>query len=237
VRYTFAIMDATILVVEDERDVRELLTENLKREGFHVLASSTGREAVEIARKERPELVVLDVMLPDLDGIEVCRELKWDAETRQIPVVMVTAKGEESDVVLGLGVGADDYVCKPFRMRELLARIRTALRRLTASAEPAPDRRRVEHGPVVVDLDRHEALIGGKSVRMRPMELRILHLLVAEPGVVHRRAEIIRECSPGEQRPDDHIVDVYVQLLRRKLGPHRDLIQTVRGVGYRLAAP
>ena len=230
-------MSATILVVEDERDVRELLSENLQREGFQVVAVGSGREAVQLVRRQRPELVLLDVMLPDLDGIEVCRSLKWDAETRQIPVVMVTAKAEESDVVLGLGVGADDYVCKPFRIRELVARIRTALRRLTQQPGPAPERRRVEHGPIVVDLDRHEAFIAGKSVRMRPMELRILHLLVGEPGVVHRRADIIKECSPGDEPPDDHIVDVYVQLLRRKLGPHRDIIQTVRGVGYRLAAP
>lgn len=226
----------SVLVVEDEKDVRDLLAENLRREGYQVGTARSGRDALASVRRKRPDLVLLDLMLPDLDGIEVCKHLKYNAETRKIPVVMLTAKVEESDVVLGLGVGAEDYIEKPFRMRELIARVKTALRRLNPLLV-AREGRRVEFGPVVVDLDRHEAFISGKPIKTTPTELKVLHLLVSEPGIVHSRDEIISECSPGDGKVKDHLVDVYIQLLRRKLGAHRGYIQTIRGVGYRLSAP
>ena len=225
-----------ILVVEDEKDVRDLLAENLRREGYQVGTARTGRDALSAVRRKRPDLVLLDLMLPDVDGIEVCKQLKYNADTRAIPVVILTAKAEESDVVLGLGVGAEDYIEKPFRMRELIARVKTALRRMNPLIE-TKERRRVEFGPVVVDLDRHEVLIAGKPVRTTPTELKVIHLLVSQPGIVHSRDEIIAQCSPGDGKVKEHLVDVYIQLLRRKLGPHRAYIQTIRGVGYRLAAP
>lgn len=226
----------SILVVEDEKDVRDLLVENFRREGYQVGTARSGREALSCVRRRRPDLVLLDLMLPDIDGIEVCKQLKYNAETRAIPVVILTAKAEESDVVLGLGVGAEDYIEKPFRVRELIARVKTALRRLNPLVEMS-DHRRAECGPISVDLDRHEALVSGKPVRTTPTELKVLHLLVSQPGIVHSRDEIIARCSPGDGTVKEHLVDVYVQLLRRKLGAHRGYIQTIRGVGYRLSPP
>lgn len=226
----------SILVVEDEKDVRELLAENLRREGYQVGTARSGRDALAAVRRKRPDLVLLDLMLPDMDGIEVCKQLKYNAETRRIPVVMLTAKVEESDVVLGLGVGAEDYIEKPFRMRELVARVKTALRRLNPLVEQS-EARRAEFGPILVDLDRHEVRIAGKSVKTTPTEIKVLHLLVSQPGIVHSREEIIDRCSPGDGSVKEHLVDVYVQLLRRKLGPHRGYIQTIRGIGYRLSPP
>jgi DNA-binding response OmpR family regulator len=226
----------SILVVEDEKDVRDLLAENLRREGYQVGTARSGRDALSAVRRKRPDLVLLDLMLPDLDGIEVCKQLKYNAETRGIPVVILTAKVEESDVVLGLGVGAEDYIEKPFRMRELIARVKTALRRVNPLIDAKPVRR-AEFGPISVDLERHEALVSGKTIKTTPTELKVLHLLVSQPGIVHSRDEIIAECSPGDGKVKEHLVDVYIQLLRRKLGPHRGYIQTIRGVGYRLAAP
>lgn len=226
----------SILVVEDEKDVRDLLAENLRREGYQVGTARSGRDALAAVRRKRPDLVLLDLMLPDLDGIEVCKQLKYNAETRGIPVVILTAKAEESDVVLGLGVGAEDYIEKPFRMRELIARLKTALRRVNPVLE-VKEGRRAEFGPIVVDLDRHEASVSGKRFQTTPTEIKVLHLLVSQPGIVHSRDEIIAECSPGDGRVKDHLVDVYIQLLRRKLGTHRAYIQTIRGVGYRLSAP
>lgn len=226
----------SILVVEDEKDVRELLAENLRREGYQVGTARSGRDALSAVRRKRPDLVLLDLMLPDLDGIEVCKQLKYNAETRKIPVVILTAKVEESDVVLGLGVGAEDYIEKPFRMRELIARVKTALRRMNPLVAEKEERR-AQIGPIVVDLDRHEVLISGKPVKTTPTEIKVLHLLVSQPGIVHSREEIIERCSPGDGSVKEHLVDVYVQLLRRKLGAHRGYIQTIRGVGYRLSAP
>lgn len=226
----------SILVVEDEKDVRDLLAENFRREGYQVATARSGRDALAAVKKKRPDLVLLDLMLPDVDGIEVCKQLKYNAETRGIPVVILTAKSEESDVVLGLGVGAEDYIEKPFRMRELIARVKTALRRLNPLMDVA-EGRRAELGPIVVDLDRHEVRVAGKSVKTTPTEIKVLHLLVSQPGIVHSREEIIERCSPGDGNVKEHLVDVYVQLLRRKLGAYRDYIQTIRGVGYRLAAP
>lgn len=225
-----------ILVVEDEKDVRDLLAENFRREGYQVATARSGRDALSAVKRKRPDLVLLDLMLPDVDGIEVCKQLKYNPDTRAIPVVILTAKSEESDVVLGLGVGAEDYIEKPFRMRELIARVKTALRRMNPLVEEAAGRR-AEMGPIVVDLDRHEVLIAGKRVKTTPTEIKVLHLLVSQPGIVHSREEIIDRCSPGDGSVKEHLVDVYVQLLRRKLGPHRDYIQTIRGIGYRFAAP
>jgi DNA-binding response OmpR family regulator len=225
---------AGILVIEDEKDVSDLLVENLRREGYRVVAARSGADGLEQVRAHPPDLILLDLMLPDGDGIEICRQLKWSEKTRYIPVVIVSAKCEDSDVVLGLGLGAEDYIEKPFRMRVLIARVKAVLRRTRPTAGQV-ERRRVECGPITVDLDQHEAAVSGKAIKVTPMELKVLHLLASQPGTVTSRAQIIRECSPGDGQVDDHIVDVYIQLLRRKLGRHRDLIQTIRGIGYRMA--
>jgi two-component system alkaline phosphatase synthesis response regulator PhoP len=221
-----------ILVVEDEEDLVEMMTYNLRRDGYGVVAARNGIEGLRRARQESPDLVLLDLMLPDLDGLEVCRRLRRDPLTARLPVIMVTAKGEESDVVLGLGVGADDYVSKPFSPRELVARVRAVLRRGPPRGEEGPPER-VVRGPLVVDASRHEVLCDGHAVSFTATEFRLLHFLAAHPGRVFTRDQLLRRVMGENVVLVDRNVDVHVRALRKKLGDHRDLIETVRGVGYR----
>jgi DNA-binding response OmpR family regulator len=221
-----------ILVVEDEKDLREVLTYNLGREGYKVLSAETGSEGLKRARKDVPDLLLLDLMLPDLDGIEICRRLKKDPVTSSLPIIMVTAKGEESDVVLGLGVGADDYVTKPFSPKELLARVKAVLRR-GPQREDAEAAKRLVRGPLVVDSERHQVLLGGQDVRLTATEFRLLHFLALHPGRVFSRDQLMRRVMGEEVVLVDRNVDVHVRAIRAKLGEQRELIETVRGVGYR----
>ena len=221
-----------ILVVEDEADLREVLSYNLTRDGYRVVTAEGGAEALKRARKDVPDLVLLDLMLPDVDGLEVCRRLKKDPLTGALPIIMVTAKGEESDVVVGLGVGADDYVTKPFSPRELLARVKAVLRR-GAPREEAEAARRLVRGPMVVDSDRHEVLLDGAPVRFTATEFRLLHFLALHAGRVFTRDQLMRRVMGEEVILVDRNVDVHVRAIRSKLGAHRDLVETVRGVGYR----
>lgn len=221
-----------ILVVEDEADLREVLSYNLTRDGYRVVTAGGGAEALRRARKDVPDLVLLDLMLPDLDGIEVCRRLKKDPLTSALPIIMVTAKGEESDVVVGLGVGADDYVAKPFSPRELLARVKAVLRR-GAPREEAETSRRLVRGPMVIDADRHEVLLDGVPIRFTATEFRLLHFLALHAGRVFTRDQLMRRVMGEEVVLVDRNVDVHVRAVRSKLGAHRELVETVRGVGYR----
>jgi two-component system alkaline phosphatase synthesis response regulator PhoP len=221
-----------IVVVEDEEDILEVMRYNLAREGFRVVTARDGTAGLRTIRSESPALVVLDLMLPGLDGIELCRRLKSDTVTRSIPIIMATAKGEESDIVLGLGVGADDYVAKPFSPKELVARVRAVLRRGPLTEEAGAGERLVR-GRVVVDAARHEVRVDGKAVAFTATEFRLLHFLASHPGRVFSRDQLLSRVIGESAVVVDRNVDVHVRAVRKKLGAHRDLIATVRGVGYR----
>jgi two-component system phosphate regulon response regulator PhoB len=222
----------TVLVVEDDEDILELVEYNLGKNGFAVTTVASGEEALQSIRSRLPDLVLLDLMLPGVDGLEICRHLKNDPKTQPIPVVMLTAKGEESDIVTGLELGADDYITKPFSPKVLIARVRTILRRKT--------RDKVDEDSVlhIHDLSihpgRHEVLVSGDPVDLTFTEFRILHLLARRPGWVFTRSQIV-DSVRGEDYPvTDRAVDVHIVGLRKKLGDNGKFIETVRGVGYRM---
>ena len=220
-----------IFVVEDEEDIQELLRYNLTREGYAVAAAARGEEAVKAILRKPPDLILLDLMLPGLDGLEVCRTLKKDPKTAGIPIVMATAKGEESDVVAGLELGADDYVTKPFSMKVLIARVRAVLRR---KREPSADENAlIRIHDIEINPGRHEVLIRGTPVEMTFSEFKILHLLAGRPGWVMTREQIVDAVRGEDYAVTDRAVDVQIVGIRRKLGPRADYIETVRGVGYR----
>jgi two-component system alkaline phosphatase synthesis response regulator PhoP len=220
-----------ILVVDDEEDLLELVGYNLSKEGYRVSYASSGEEAMQKARAELPGLIVLDLLLPSVDGLEVCKLLKTDPKTLHIPVVMLTAKGEEIDVVMGLEVGADDYVTKPFSPRVLLARIRAVLRRKAKEAVDEGTTLRIHE--LVIDPVRHEVLVEGKPVALTYTEFRLLQVLAQRRGRAFTRVQIV-DAVMGEDYPvTERSVDVHIASLRKKLGKMGGYIETVRGVGYR----
>jgi len=221
-----------ILVVEDEEDILELLRYNLAKEGFRVTGVVSGEEAVRAARSTPPDLIILDLMLPGMDGLTVCRELKMDARTREAPIIILTAKGEEADIVTGLELGADDYVIKPFSPRVLLARLRAVLRR--RQAEPAAVSDSLELHEMTIHPGRHEVLVQGRPVDLTATEFRLLSFLGRRPGWVFTRAQIVQGVQGEDYAVSDRAVDVQIVGLRKKLGPAGKYIETVRGVGYRL---
>ncbi len=222
-----------ILVVEDEKDLQDLLRYNLTREGYTVTCTALGEQALRLAQDRMPDLILLDLMLPDLDGLEVCRAVKADPATARIPIVMLTAKGEEADVVVGLEMGADDYLPKPFSPRVLVARLRAVLRRGEADA-PEEQELPVRVGPIEIIPSRHEVIVEDQSIDLTATEFKLLHLLARRPGRVFTRQSIIDAIHDGFAAVTDRSVDVQVVSLRRKLGSAGQNIQTVRGVGYRL---
>ncbi len=226
----------SILVIEDDPDIREIIEYNLKREGYRVFSEADGESGLAAARKSAPDLVVLDLMLPGMDGVEICRRLKEDPVTRGIAVIMVTAKDDESDVVLGLGVGADDYVPKPFGPKALMARVRAVLRRGTLRDAASTTKERVVRGPLVIDTVRHEAVLDDVPVTLTPTEFRLLHLLASHPGRAFSRSQLLSRVIGESAYVLDRNIDVHVRALRQKLGDHRDMIETVRSVGYRFQA-
>jgi len=225
-------MKKTILLVEDEEAIRRVLRHNLSREGYRVLECGDGEAGLEKARAKAPDLILLDLMLPGLDGISVCRILKADPLTSSIPIVMLTAKGEEADVVLGLGVGAEDYVVKPFRLKELLARVKAALRRSPYKDQLTPGER-VVRGELLVDAARHKVKLGERNLDLTATEFRLLHYLAAHPGRVFTRDMLLSRVIGENAVVVDRNIDVHIRSIRKKLGERRDLIETVRGVGYR----
>lgn len=220
-----------ILVVDDEEDILELLKFNLSREGYEVSVATFGEKAIEIIGKELPHLIVLDLMLPGIDGLEVTRILKGRPETRGIPIVMLTAKGEEPDVVAGLELGADDYVVKPFSPRILLARVRAVLRRKLEEAPESSEVVKIHN--LVIHLGRREVLVDGRAVHMTFTEFGILHYLAQRPGWVFTRSQIVDAVRGTDYFVTDRSVDVQIAGLRKKLGRSGRFVETVRGVGYR----
>jgi DNA-binding response OmpR family regulator len=223
-----------IVIIEDESDILEVIAYNLKREGYEVYESRDGEDGLLLIEKHAPDLVILDLMLPTIGGIELCSKLKSDMVTRDIPIVMVTAKGEESDIVLGLGVGADDYVTKPFSPKELVARVKAVLRRGKLKDETGRQDR-IEVGGLVIDLGRYEVRVDDKPVPFTATELRLLHYLASHQGRVSTREHLLNRVIGDNAIVIDRNIDVHIRSIRKKIGSYRDYIETVRGVGYRFS--
>ncbi len=221
-----------ILVVEDEENILELITFNLKKEGFVVRGVTTGEEALRAIRDETPALILLDLMLPGTDGFAVCRRVRADAATSSVPIMIVTARGDEADIVRGLDAGADDYLIKPFSPRVLVARVRALLRR-RSRAESVPADGTIVRGDISIHTGRHEVLVAGKPVSLTSSEFSLLAHLAAHAGWVYTRAQIVEAIRGSDYYVTDRSVDVLVFGLRHKLGEQGALVETVRGVGYR----
>ena len=222
-----------ILVVDDEQDLLDLISYNLQRNGYDVVSAKSGNDALELAAREEPDLILLDLMLPGVDGTEVARRLKTDSRTAHVPLIMLTAKGEETDVVVGLTLGADDYITKPFSMKILLARIAVVLRR----AEPAPlpaDGGMLRAGPLLIDTNKHEVTLNGEAVKLTLTEFKLLSALVSARGRVLTRDQLMDKAMGTDVFVTDRAIDVHITAIRKKLGDASWLVRTVRGVGYRL---
>jgi len=216
------------LIIEDETDVADLLTLNLRKAGFRVSTATDGASGLQNARDGRPDFIILDLMLPKMSGLEVCRILKSDTATSQIPILMLTAKAEEVDRIVGLEFGADDYVTKPFSPREIVLRIRAILRRGETADEG------LKAGPISIDAARHEVRVNGKPVHLTSLEFKLLRTLMQRHGRVQDRDRLLNEVWGYESVIDTRTVDTHVRRLREKLGKAGDAIETVRGFGYRL---
>jgi phosphate regulon transcriptional regulator PhoB len=225
-------MSKKILIVEDEHDLIKLLKYNLEKEGFRVSYTTDGTLAVPEMRRDPPDLVILDLMLPGVDGLEVCRQIRRHEKYASTPILMLTARSEEADRVVGLELGADDYVTKPFSMRELIARIRALLRR----HEPVPHRSKLERGELVIDPSAHSVAVAGKRVDLSALEFRLLHYLAQHPGMVFSRDQLLDRVWGNDRSVTPRSVDVYIRRLREKIEPQPDhpfYVHTVHGVGYR----
>jgi two-component system, OmpR family, phosphate regulon response regulator PhoB len=222
---------ARILVIEDERDLSQVLEYNLKQAGHEVLTSGSGKAGLLLAREHRPELVLLDLMLPDISGTEVCRALKDDAQTRGMPVIMLTARGEEIDRVVGFELGADDYVVKPFSVRELLLRIQAILKR--SKPQPDSDESMVEFGCLRIDREAHRLWVEGQEVELTALEFKLLLTLYDRKNRVQTRSALLDDVWGIQAEITTRTVDTHVKRLREKLEAARDYVETVRGVGYR----
>ncbi|NNL77013.1 MAG: response regulator transcription factor [Desulfobacterales bacterium] len=220
-----------ILVVDDEEDILELVRYNLAREGYHITGALSGEEALKKARTEAFDLIVLDLMLPGIDGLEVAKKLKANEKTQNVPIVMLTAKGEEADIVTGLELGADDYITKPFSPRVMIARVRTALRRKTVKAENGTAVLLIHE--LEIHPGRRSVLAKGNPVDLTYSEFQVLYILARRPGWVFTRGQIVDAVRGDDYPVTDRSVDVQIVGLRKKLGTHGKYIETVRGVGYR----
>lgn len=227
-----------ILVVDDEKNILELVRFNLEREGFQVLIALDGTEGLELARDEKPDLIVLDVMLPGMNGLEVCQELRREAVTKHIPIIMLSARAEEVDRILGLEMGADDYVTKPFSPRELVARIKASLRRARAGEEREDGsiwEERLDFGRLVIDGARYSVYVDGEKQDLTPKEFELLRFMAHYPGKVFTREQLLEKVWGYEYAGDSRTVDVHIRHIRQKLclAEGEQPIETVRGVGYR----
>jgi two-component system phosphate regulon response regulator PhoB len=223
-----------ILIVEDDRSLAEVLDYNLRQDGYQTLVANDGQEGLRQAKLRTPDLVVLDLMLPMVDGLEICRRLRADPVTRNILVLMLTAKSEETDEVVGFSVGTDDYVAKPFSVKVLLERIRALLRR--REGNDGNGSVLVSQG-VMVDRERHRVTVDEKPLDLTPSEFGLLEALVRQPGRVFSRSELIDAALGGDSLVLERTIDVHIRSLRKKLGPHAVLVETVRGIGYRFRDP
>lgn len=220
----------TVMVVDDEPDLLELVAYNIRQDGHEVLTATNGLAALEMVKSRQPDVVVLDVMMPGLSGLEVARRLRSQTETASIPIVMLTARAEEKHELEGLDAGADDYISKPFSMQVLIARVKAVARRVGASGTK---KNSLEMGPIAIDLDEHAAFVSGEEMKLTITEFRILAALISAQGkVLSRPALISRAIGPGVT-VTERTIDVHVTSIRKKLGEHAGLIKTVRGVGYR----
>ncbi|MCK5162855.1 MAG: response regulator [Desulfobacula sp.] len=222
----------TILIVDDEQDIIELIKYNLKNEGYAILTAQTGEQAVKIAEQSQPDLMVLDLMLPGIDGLEVTKYLKNNEQTRDMPIVMLTAKGEESDIVTGLELGANDYISKPFSPKVLVARIRAILRRRKKNFADTPDRIK-QIGEMIIDRARHMVTIEGNAVDLTLSEFELLSFLADKKGWVFTRGQIVDAIRGENYAVTERSIDVVIVGLRKKLKNYASVIETVRGVGYR----
>jgi two-component system phosphate regulon response regulator PhoB len=225
-------MAERILVVDDEPDLLELVRVNLRQAGYEVETAETGREALERLRRAPPDLVVLDLMLPDVSGTELCRRMRADADLADLPIIMLTAKADEVDRVVGLELGADDYVTKPFSPRELTLRVRAVLRRRKPVSLPG---QALAHGTLRLDAARHRCFVAGEEIELTAKEFDLLRTLMARPGRVLTRDQLLDEVWGTDIAVTSRTIDTHLKRLREKLGPASDLIETVRGVGYRFA--
>jgi len=222
----------SILVVEDEDDIRELVSYNLEREGYVIVGVGSGEEGIDAAQREKPDLILLDIMLPGVNGLDVCRTLKGAVKTSTIPIIMVSARGEESDVVAGLELGADDYIIKPFSPKVLTARIRAVLRRRSSPQSEASASLKIHE--LSINPGKHETFLAAAPLVLTATEFRILHYLARHPGWVFTRQQIVDAVHGDDYPVTDRSIDVQIAGLRKKLGDFSEYIETVRGIGYRM---
>ena len=221
-----------ILVVEDEKDIAELISFNLEKEGFKVVKVFSGEDGIQRAGSDVPDLILLDIMLPGMNGLDVCREVRRNDKTSHIPIIMLTAKDEDTDIITGLEIGANDYVTKPFSPKVLIARIRALLRR--AVDKESPGTAPIKFGEMIIDRGRHQVKISGRDIQLTMTEFQLLLIFARKPGWVYSRAQLIDDLREGHYVITDRAIDVQIANLRKKLGPYGDYIETVRGIGYKM---
>jgi len=223
-----------ILVVDDEKDIVELLRYNLEKEGYKISSAFSGEECLEYIKIKFPDLILLDLMLPEIDGLDVCKILRSNSRTSNIPIIMLTAKGEETDIVLGLELGADDYIAKPFKIRELLARVKAVLRRTKNNiSPPLKEKEIIKFNDLVIDSIKHQVTLKNQPLNLTSTEFKLLKFLASHPGKVFTREQLLNQVWAEDSFIVDRAVDVHIRRLRQKLLTDSDYIITIRGVGYR----
>ena len=220
-----------IVVVEDEQAIQDVIAYNLRREGYEVLLAGHGSEGLALIQSKRPALVILDLMLPGIDGLSICQQLRADPKTRSIPLMILSAKEEESDIVIGLSLGADDYLAKPFSPREMLARVKALLRRANTSRSVSDDY--IQVGPLAIDFSRFEAKLSGQPLKLTATEFKLLAELAGHPGRALTREHLLNRAVGDAVVVVDRNIDVHIRSVRKKLGDQAGMIETVRGLGYR----
>jgi two-component system phosphate regulon response regulator PhoB len=222
-----------ILVVDDEPDVADLVAYHLKAKGYEVTTGNNSTDSIAAARLLLPDLIILDIMMPDLNGIQLCRILRADPRLARVPIIFLTARTEEADRINGFETGCDDYICKPFSTKELVLRVQSVLRRVSTVA--TPDAKRLQIGRVILDIDRHEATVNGRVLELTATEFKLLQLLMERRGRVQTREHLLINVWNYETEIETRTIDTHVRRLREKLGEEAELIETIRGVGYRIA--
>jgi two-component system, OmpR family, phosphate regulon response regulator PhoB len=226
-----------VLVVEDDRSLSDILCYNLEKEGYSVFRAFDGREGLEQARLKKPDIVLLDIMLPSVSGLDVCRQLRKSKDTRDCAILMLTAKAEDLDQIGGFEAGADDYVVKPYSVRVLLQRIRALQRRRLSDEEDQPAVETLSCNGVTLDLRRYRAFVGDRKIELTRSEFKLLTTLISNPGRAYERSELIESALGDDTLVLERTIDVHIRAIRRKLGDHAHVIETVRGVGYRFQEP
>ena len=223
-----------ILIIEDDQHIRELLTYNLQRENFEILTTDNGKEGLKLIYEVKPELIILDLMIPEINGVEVCQKIKVDQTVKDIPLIIISAKGQESDIVYGLGMGADDYITKPFSTKELVARVYARLRNKNEESYSSNNTKKQPEGPIDINYDNYQIKIYGKKLSLTVTEFKLFCALTKVPKKVLTRDNLLSLVNKNEDiYVIDRNIDVHILSIRKKLGAHRNLIQTVRGVGYK----